>query len=59
MRWFKDVKAKAAIFGELWAFMREQKKWWLGPIILILVLLGLIVVLTQGSALAPFIYTLF
>ena len=59
MGWFKDVKAKLEIFGELWAFMREQKKWWLGPIILILVLLGLIVVLTQGSALAPFIYTLF
>ena len=50
---------KLAILGELWAFMKERKKWWLGPIILMLLLLGLLVVLTQGSALAPFIYTLF
>jgi hypothetical protein len=39
--------------------MKVRKKWWLGPIILILLLLGLLVVLTSGSALAPFIYTLF
>lgn len=45
--------------GELWAFMKVRKKWWLAPIIFILVLLGLVVVLTEGSALAPFIYTLF
>ena len=46
-------------FGELWAFMRERKKFWLLPIILTLVLLGSLIVLTQGSAVAPFIYTLF
>ena len=45
--------------GELWAFMRERKKFWLLPIITILVLVGALVVLTQGSAVAPFIYTLF
>ncbi len=50
---------RLAIFGELWQFMRVRKKWWLGPIIMVLVLLGLLIVLTQGSALAPFIYTLF
>jgi hypothetical protein len=44
---------------ELWAFLRERKKFWLLPIIAILVLFGSLVVLTQGSALAPFIYTLF
>jgi hypothetical protein len=47
------------IIGELWAFMKERKKWWLGPIIFMLLLLGLLIVATQGSALAPFIYTLF
>jgi hypothetical protein len=44
---------------DLWAFMRERKKFWLLPIILFLVLLGALIVLTQGSAVAPFIYTLF
>jgi hypothetical protein len=44
---------------ELWAFMRERKKFWLLPIILVLTLLGGLIVLTQGSAVAPFIYTLF
>ena len=44
---------------ELWAFMKERKKFWLLPRILVLVLLGSLIVLTQGSAVAPFIYTLF
>jgi len=44
---------------ELWAFMRERKKFWLLPIIGILLVLGVLIVLTQGSAIAPFIYTLF
>ena len=44
---------------ELWAFMKERKKFWLLPIISILLLVGALVVLTQGSAVAPFIYTLF
>lgn len=44
---------------ELWAFMKERKKFWLLPIVLILVLFGGLVVLTQGSVVAPFIYTLF
>ncbi len=51
--------SKFAILGELWAFMKVRKKWWLGPIVLMLLLLGLLLVFTQGSALAPFIYTLF
>jgi hypothetical protein len=44
---------------ELWDFMRVRKKFWLAPIIIILLLLGVLIVLTQGSAVAPFIYTLF
>ncbi len=44
---------------ELWAFMRERKKFWLLPIILVLVVFGTLLVLTEGSAVAPFIYTLF
>jgi hypothetical protein len=44
---------------ELWMFMRERKKFWLLPIVLVLLLFGGLVVLTQGTAVAPFIYTLF
>ena len=44
---------------ELWMFMRERKKFWLLPIVLMLVLFGGLVVFTQGTAVAPFIYTLF
>lgn len=44
---------------DLWAFMRVRKKFWLAPIIIVMVLLGTLIVLTQGSAVAPFIYTLF
>jgi drug/metabolite transporter superfamily protein YnfA len=48
-----------AFLRELWAFMRERKKFWLLPIILVLLLFGALLVLTEGSAVAPFIYTLF
>ena len=51
--------SKLGLLAELWAFLRVRKKWWLAPIIIILVLLGALIVLTEGSALAPFIYTLF
>ncbi len=47
------------IVAELWAFMRERKKLWLLPLIVVLVLVGGLLVLAQGSALAPFIYTIF
>ena len=45
--------------AELWAFMKERKKFWLLPIVVVLLLFGGLIVLTQGSAVAPFIYTLF
>ncbi len=44
---------------EMWLYMRENKKWWLLPIIIILVLVGSLLVFAQGSVLAPFIYTIF
>jgi hypothetical protein len=44
---------------ELWAFMRERKKFWLLPILVVLFLVGSLLVFAQGSALAPFIYTIF
>lgn len=44
---------------ELWAFIRVRRKYWLIPILVVVVLLGGLIVLTQGSAVAPFIYTLF
>lgn len=44
---------------EFWLFLRVRKKWWLTPILLVLGLMGLLIVTIQGSALAPFIYTLF
>jgi hypothetical protein len=47
------------IIKELWAFLRARKKFWLWPIILMMALLGVLIVLAQGSAIAPFIYTLF
>jgi len=47
------------LIKDLWGFMRVRKKFWLAPIIFILLLLGALLVLTQGSAVAPFIYTLF
>ena len=47
------------LLKDLWAFMKERKKFWLAPIIFVLLLLGTLIVLAQGSAVAPFIYTLF
>jgi len=44
---------------DLWDFMKERKKFWLAPIILVMLLLGVLIVVAQGSAVAPFIYTLF
>ena len=51
--------ATLGILGEFWALLSARKKWWLGPIVLMIVLLGALVFFTQGSAVAPFIYTIF
>ncbi|MCL5028653.1 MAG: DUF5989 family protein [Bacteroidetes bacterium] len=50
---------KLSIVPELWQFLRVRKKWWLAPILVFLLLLGALIVITQGSALAPFIYSIF
>ena len=50
---------KIRIITEYLGFLKENKKWWLIPIVVVLVLFGLLIVITKGSALAPFIYTLF
>lgn len=47
------------LWRELWAFMKERKKWWLLPLLIILMAVGVLLAFAQGSALAPFIYTVF
>jgi len=51
-------KREGSFVGELWGLLKHNKKWWLGPIVMLLLVLGLLVVLA-GSSAAPFIYTLF
>ncbi|MBI2420174.1 MAG: hypothetical protein HYV28_20120 [Ignavibacteriales bacterium] len=51
--------SKAKVIFQLFQFLRENKKWWLAPIIIAFILLGGLIVLAKGSALAPFIYALF
>jgi hypothetical protein len=48
-----------SILAELWSFLRARKKYWLMPIVIMLMVFGGLVILVQGSAVAPFIYTLF
>jgi hypothetical protein len=58
---FEDLNTmgKAGITRELWSYLKERRKWWLLPIILIMLLVGALLVFAQGSVLAPFIYTIF
>jgi len=51
--------SRLSIVKEFWQFLKVRKKWWLLPIVVFLVLLGALLVLSEGSAIAPFIYTLF
>ncbi len=53
-----EVKQRGAM-GELWAYLRVRKKWWLAPMLVVILALGALAFFTQTSALAPFIYTLF
>ena len=50
---------KLAILKEFLEFLRERKKWWIAPIVIVLLLLGALLIFAKGSALAPFIYTFF
>ena len=54
-----SLMEKFQFVTELWDFLKVRKKWWLAPIIILCALLGILIVLTAGSALAPFIYTIF
>lgn len=56
---WRCLMSKIAIVSELWAFLKARKKWWLTPIVVFLLLLGFLIIFTEGSALAPFIYALF
>lgn len=51
--------AKMRVLKDFFGFLMERKKWWLAPIFIVLLLLGLLIVFTESSALAPFLYTLF
>ena len=51
--------ARTSLLTEFWAFLRVRKKWWLLPIIVVMVMIGSLLVFAQGSVLAPFIYTIF
>ena len=51
--------SKLSILAELWGYLKVRKKWWLVPIVFFLLLIGVMLILAEGSAVAPFIYTLF
>ena len=51
--------ARGGLASELWAYMKVRKKWWLAPILIVMLLVGALLIFAQGSALAPFIYTIF
>ena len=51
--------SKISVFLEIWEFLKERKKWWLVPIVFFLLLFGSLIVLTEGTAIAPFIYAIF
>lgn len=55
----QNSMAKFNILKELWDFMKVRKKWWLAPILIVLILLGVLIIFTESTAVAPFIYTLF
>jgi hypothetical protein len=50
---------RPSLLAELWSFMRVRKKWWLLPLVLVMLAVGVLIAFAQGSALAPFIYTIF
>ncbi|KKW39093.1 hypothetical protein A2454_03275 [Candidatus Peribacteria bacterium RIFOXYC2_FULL_55_14] len=59
MTCYTQGMSKLSLFSELWRFLRVRKKWWLLPLVLFITVLGLVLIFAQGSAFAPFIYTVF
>lgn len=57
--WLKKMFARVSILKELFSFLWQNKLWWMMPIILIFIVLGILIVFCQSSAVVPFIYTLF
>jgi hypothetical protein len=55
----EETMGKGSTLKEIWSFLRVRKKWWLVPVVVLLGLIGALLILTEGSALAPFIYALF
>jgi hypothetical protein len=55
----RKTMGKISILKEFWEFLKVRKKWWLAPMLIVLVLLGFLIVVTEKSAIAPFVYTLF
>ena len=51
--------SKLTLLGDIWTFLKVRKKWWLGPILVFLLVMAALIVLTEGSSLAPFIYAIF
>jgi uncharacterized membrane protein YjdF len=51
--------SKVQVLSEFWEFMKVNKKYWLAPIVIVLLLVGFLLVVAKGSAIAPFVYTLF
>jgi len=51
--------ARTTLMGQIWGYVKAEKKWWLLPIVVMLLIVGSVLVLAQGSALAPFIYSIF
>ena len=59
MKGKEDIMSKISIIAELFTFLTQNKKWWILPIVLVLILLGALIIFSQGSALSPFFYALF
>lgn len=59
MNFIDKIKSRGSMVGEMWSFLKERKKWWLLPILFVLLIVGGLIVLGQISPLAPLIYTLF
>jgi hypothetical protein len=55
----EEAMSKSRVLGEFWQFLKQEKKYWLVPIVVVFILFGLLIVFSQSSAVAPFIYTLF
>ena len=58
-KFVRRLKSILEFLKEFWLFMRVRKKWWLTPLVIVLFLISILIILTEGSALAPFIYTIF